>query len=183
MVMNQPVLVNSQKVYSCHAFDVVKDLINFNNGTIWNYSYIQARDGVCIVAIDENDNIVLINEYRYPVRKMVLSIPAGGIEIDDSPLATAQKELNEEAGIQASKWDLVGDFYPSPGNANYKGIIYLARELTHITKHVEAYEQIEVVKVPFNEAVKKVYSGEIKDAWAIIPILMVQDFLAKSSQP
>lgn len=179
--MNSPTLINSLKVYSCNAFDVVKDLIKFDNGADWNYSYIQARDGVCIVAIDKKDNIVLINEYRYPVRKMVLSIPAGGIEIDDSPLATAQKELKEEAGIQASKWDLVGDFYPSPGNADYKGIIYLARELSHISKHVEAYEQIEVVKVSFNEAVEKIYNGEINDAWAIIPILMVQNYLHNQS--
>lgn len=180
MTLHKPTVVTKRKIYSNRYFDVREDSLRFDKGNEWLYTYVSSTCGVSVVALDDHERVILLKEYRYPVDEELLALPSGGVEKDEKELESAQKELAEEAGFLAKKWTKIGEFYPSPGTIKLAGIIFLAQELSTVERHVEAYEQIEVVKVPFADAIAKVYAGEIKDAWAIISILMVNNFLNRS---
>lgn len=175
--MKNPRATRQETVYSCPFFEVKKDHLVFENGASWDYNYLSTLDGICVVALNDSHEVYLLKEYRYPLRTTLLGLPSGGIEGHDSPLAAAQAELQEEAGLQASEWTFMGNFYPSPGSASHTAHMYLARDLKVADRMIEAYEQIEVVTMPFEKAVEYVYAGKILDAWAVIPILKVKEFL------
>jgi ADP-ribose pyrophosphatase len=177
--MKTPTVRSSVITYSNNFFKINRDELIFPDGLEYDYQYISAENGVSIVALDDDEQITLVREYRHPTGEVLLALPSGGIEPLISELESAKKELEEEVGLVAESWHKIGDFYPSPGTSNYKGIIYLAREISNTSTKLEKFELIESIKIPFSDAVEKVYNGEIKDAWAIIPILQVNNYLMK----
>jgi ADP-ribose pyrophosphatase len=139
---------------------------------------VEHPGAVAIVAMDEADRVLMIRQYRHPVRSMLWELPAGLRDVPGEPLLeTAQRELLEEAGYQAGDWQVLTDYLSSPGISTEQVRVYLARTLTavpagqheYVRQHEEAY--LTVAWVPLAEAVRAVLAGDVHNGVAIVGIL------------
>ncbi len=127
---------------------------------------------VGIIPIDNEGNIYFVGQYRFPLNEYSWEIPEGGCTKMELPLDTAKRELKEETGIFAAKWEvLVPEIAVSNSVTDEKGIIYLAQELSFHDNEPESTEQIEVKKMKLQEAIQWVYSGQITDSLTQIGLL------------
>ena len=120
--------INSKLVYSNSWIKIHEDTVFRPDGKQGIYAFLEKPVGNFVIALDKNNSIYLINEYRYPLQKNILQLPAGVIENGDI-LQQAQKELHEETGILAEKWENLGGFYVAPGHETTYINVFLATEL------------------------------------------------------
>lgn len=130
-----------------------------------------------IVPLDEDCNTWLVGQYRYTIDQYSWEIPEGGCPLGTLPLASAQRELLEETGIQAEQWDQILDFHVSNSVTDEAGMAFLARELSFGTAQPEETEQLQIKKLPLVEALDMVYRGEITDSLSIMGLLRVKGWL------
>ena len=139
---------------------------------------VEHPGAVAIVAMDEADRVLMIRQYRHPVRAMLWELPAGLRDVPgEPPLETARRELLEEAGYQAEDWDVLADYLSSPGISTEHVRVYLARNLSvvpagqyeYVRQHEEAY--LTVAWMPLAEAVRAVLAGDLRNGVAIVGIL------------
>ncbi|HTN06411.1 NUDIX hydrolase [Agriterribacter sp.] len=133
-----------------------------------------------IVALDEEGNTWLIGQYRFPINAYSWEIPEGGGDLHTDPLISAQRELLEEAGIKARKWDKVLDMHLSNSVTNETCVVYLARGLSFHEAAPEESEQLVIKKLPFTKAFDMVISGAITDAVSVAAIFKV-NYLLKNN--
>lgn len=129
-----------------------------------------------IVAINDKNEICLLRQYRYAAdQRTIWELPAGCIDTgDDSPLATAKRELREEAGLDAGDWIELGTIYPSPGFCTEKLFLYLARQLQQKNTEHQSDELIQVHWMDFGEALRMARSGDIQDAKTLAALFLAQ---------
>jgi len=130
-----------------------------------------------IVPIDEHLNTWLVGQYRYTLEQYSWEIPEGGGIIGQSLLASAQRELLEETGIQAQKWTKVLDLHTSNSVTDEYGIAYVAQDLSYGEAEPEETEELVLRKLPFEEAFQMVIDGQITDALAMTSIMKVHYLL------
>jgi 8-oxo-dGTP pyrophosphatase MutT (NUDIX family) len=128
---------------------------------------------VGVVPLDENDRVLLVGQYRYTLDQYSWEIPEGGVPLDEDPLSGAQRELLEETGYTAAKWQELGQGHLSNSVSDEHAIYFLAQELTPGTSRPEGTERLQLKWVSFVEALALVERGEITDALSIIAIQRV----------
>jgi len=168
--------ISSKKVYSCPYFQVKEDQVVKPDGQKGAYHVVEGMRSVAIVALDEENNIYLIEEEKYIPGK-ILTIPAGGAKKSETLLQAAQRELKEETGLISKKWTDLGSFWIGPGRFRDKGYYFLAQELKETKQELDSTERIKVVKISFKKAIKMIKKNQITDAWAIIPIFKTKLYL------
>lgn len=168
--------ISSKLIYQCPYYQVYEDEIITPDGRKSIYYKEISRGAVTIVALDKKRNIYLLEEDKYITDK-IITLPAGAIDKGETALDAAKRELKEEVGLQAKKWQDLGSFWTSPGRSNQKGWIFLAQNLTERKQELEKGEVIEIIKVPFKKAIEWIKEDRITDAWAIIPIFKAKLFL------
>ena len=133
---------------------------------------------VAVLALDDDQQVLLIRQYRHPVRRLLWEIPAGLRDVaGEQPWATARRELLEEAGYRARDWQVLADYYTSPGFSTERLRVFLARDLEFVPEAErdfvpEAEEaQLLVAWLPLDEAVRKVFAGELHNGVAALAIL------------
>lgn len=129
---------------------------------------------VGIVPIDQEGNTWLVGQFRYTLNEYSWEIPEGGCPLGTDPLATAKRELIEETGIRAEKWDKIMDFHTSNSVTDEAGMAYLARGLSFGESEPEDTEELVVKKMPLNEVFSWVSSGKITDALSIMALQKVE---------
>ncbi len=167
---------SSEVVYQGAVFALRRDEVTMPGGGTKIREVVDHPGAVGIVALDEQERVVLIKQYRHAVGEALWELPAGLLDVADEPaVRAAQRELAEEVGLTAGRWDLLVEAYSSPGMSNEATRIYLARDLSQSTRQHEAAEDEEadlvVERVPIDEAVVRVASGGITNAMAVIGIL------------
>lgn len=165
--------LSSQLVYSGRAVRLRVDTIRLASGRKTKRDIVEHSDCVAIVAIDDNDNVLLVRQFRKPVEKELLEIPAGVIEAGEEPIATVRRELREETGYLPNSVQRIGGFYSSPGYCTEYLHLYLATELVPDRLHAEDTENIELAPVPLGQIADLIASGTICDAKSIIGLLML----------
>jgi len=169
-------LVESDEVFRGHVIALHKDTLRMGDQTTVR-EIVEHPGAVGVVAIDDDDNVVLVNQYRHPVRRRLDELPAGLLDVEGEPALTgAQRELVEEASLRASQWDVLVDLYTSPGFSNEAIRIYLARGLSPVDDRdgfVPEHEEVHmtVTRVPLADAVRRALAGEIQNAAAVAGIL------------
>lgn len=168
--------ISSEQIYARKYVRFMKDMVKIGEHTK-DYSYSDIANGVGIVAINEKQEIALVGQWRYPVKQYNWEIPAGMREDGEDPLATAKRELKEEAGLTAQKWQKLGEFFMEPSSTTKVGHIFLAQELQQGNQSLDDDERINVEWLPLKEILALIEKGEIKDGFTILGILRAQSYL------
>lgn len=163
--------VSSETVFEGRIIKVKVDKVVMPDGKEAQRELVKHPGGVGIVAITENDEIILVKQYRKPLDKAIYEIPAGKLDAGEHHRVCGVRELEEETGLSANVFDYMGFIYPSPGFTDEVTHVYLAKELTQGETHPDEDEFLDVEKVPFEKALKMVMDGEINDAKSVFGIL------------
>ena len=124
-----------------------------------------------IVPLDDEQNTWLVGQYRFPLRAYSWEIPEGGGEAGATALDSAKRELREETGITANRWEKILDLHLSNSVSDEEAVVFLARDLQFGESEPEDCEQLVIRKLPFSEALQMVLEGEITDALAVSALL------------
>jgi len=146
------------------------------NGRETTREIVEHSDCVAIVAIDEKDNVLLVKQFRQPVGKTLLEIPAGGIEPGEDPVTTVRRELREETGYLPRKVERFGGFYSTPGYCTEYLYLYLATDLIPSPLSAEDTENISLIRVPATQIPGRITSGSICDAKSIAGLLTFLEY-------
>lgn len=163
--------IDSETIYNGRIIRLRRDKVELEDGKTTTREVVEASGGACVLAVDENDCIYLVKQYRYPFKKTLLELPAGKLEKGELPEVTALRELEEECGLRAKSVKPLGVLYPTVAFCDEIIYIYFADKFTKTAQALDDGEFIDIIKIPFEEAYKKVMAGEIYDAKTQIAIL------------
>ena len=166
---------SSKKIYENPWISLTEHQVINPSGGKGIYGEVTFKNyAIGIIAIDEDDLIYLVGQYRYPLKQYSWELPEGGGPLDQEPLDSAKRELLEETGLVAQHWEEVLRMHLSNSVSNELGILYLAKDFEQFEAQPEETEQLEVKKIPFEEAYQMVIKGEITDSLTVAGILRVK---------
>lgn len=169
--------MESDKIYEGHILSLRVDTVELPNQKYSKREIVDHLGAAGVVALTEDDQLVLVKQYRKAVEKSLIEIPAGLVKTNEEPGLAAKRELLEETGYECSQIDFLADLYPSPGFSTEKVHLFLARGLVKREANLDDTEFLEVLQMPFEEALRKVRLGEFNDAKTMLAILLAKDFM------
>lgn len=164
--------LSSQLIYDGRAVKLRVDSVRLSNGRETTREIVEHSDCVAVVVIDENDNTLLVKQFRKPVEKDLLEIPAGGIDSGEAPEAAVRREMREETGYLPRRVERLGGFYASPGYCTEYLHLYLATDLVLDRLEAEDSDSIELEPVPLRRIAGLIASDAICDAKSIAGLLL-----------
>ena len=168
--------LSSQIIYEGRAVKLRVDTVQAADGRQTTREIVEHADCVAVIVVDADDNVLLVKQFRKPVEKELLEIPAGGIDSGEDPEAAVRRELQEEIGYLPQRIERLGGFYSTPGYCSEYLYLYLATDLTPSQLHAEDTEGIEVVRVPIKQVADLIASGKICDAKSIAGLLAYLEY-------
>lgn len=164
----------SNLVYEDPFVQVRLDEVVRPDGNDGQHVVVNMKPGVCVLAIDEEENVYLTREFHYGVGRYSIEAVSGGIEPGEDPDLTAKRELQEEIGLQAEHWEHVGTIDPFTTIVVSPTRLYIVGGLSDAPKDPEGTEIIETVKMPLDQAVTMVEQGEITHAQTCVVLLQAK---------
>ncbi|MFF5424810.1 MULTISPECIES: NUDIX hydrolase [unclassified Streptomyces] len=169
-------VVASATPFTGNKTSVRTDKVVMPDGTVVNRDYQVHPGSVAVLALDERDRVVVLRQYRHPVRQKLWEIPAGLLDVPgENPLHAAQRELYEEAHVKAGDWRVLTDVYTTPGGCDEAVRIFLARDLSEAEgERFEVAEEeadMELARVPVEELVRGVLAGELHNNCLVVGVL------------
>jgi ADP-ribose pyrophosphatase len=162
-------ITSSREVYTCRLFSVTEDeAVDPKTNFKIKRSVIRHNGSAVMMAVDEKKQILLVRQYRLPAGKYLWELPAGKVDEGETPLQAARRELIEETGYRARKWEKLVTFFPSPGYVAERMTIYCATQLIAGTATPMDDERIETRWYPRKELAAMIRGGKIEDAKTII---------------
>jgi len=158
-------------------WDVVRDTVDLGEAGVVRREYVDHPGAVCVLALDEEERILLLRQYRHPVQMALWEPPAGLLDVrGEPPLGAARRELAEEADLVAERWDVLVDWFNSPGGMNEALRCFLARDLRAVPEHARHMRTAEEVDMPLrwvslDEARDAVLAGRLHNPAAVIGVL------------
>ncbi len=171
--------ISSQYLYKGRILNLRLDTVQLSNGITSKREIIEHGQAVVIAPIDGDGNVIMVRQYRKAVEKVLLELPAGGLNEGEDPQVAAARELEEETGYTAGKLQRLGGFYLAPGYSSEYIHLFLATDLTKGQPHPEEDEQVEAVSVPLSNIPGLLAVEEIQDAKSVAGLLQVM-VLSKS---
>ncbi|MGN1100001.1 MAG: NUDIX domain-containing protein [Christensenellales bacterium] len=163
--------LTQQTVYSGKILRVNRDTVLLPNGHESVREVVRHMAGVCILPVDENDDVYLVSQFRYPYAATLLELPAGKLENGEDKLECAMRELKEETGLTAGKFEYMGEIYPSPGYTDEIIHLYLATDLKRSSPSPDEDEFLNVKVVNVFKLTKMISKNQIKDAKTLIALM------------
>lgn len=165
--------INSKETFRGHLLHVFRDVVTLPNGRTAEREWVKHPGAAAVIPITDEGEVILVRQYRYPVRRFTLEIPAGKMDvIGEEPLVCACRELAEETGCTAREMKYITSVATAVGFTNEKIYIYLARGLAMGPQNLDEDEFINIEKYPLEEAVNMVLTGKIIDAKSCVAILL-----------
>ena len=161
-------LLSLTPIFSGRVITLNIERVQLPNGNVADLEMIHHPGGAAVVAIDAQDRVCLLRQYRYAAKGWLWELPAGKIDNKEPPFDTVQRELEEEAGCKAASWLSLGDYYSSPGIFTEVVHLFMATQLAEVDISQEEHEVIEVHWKPFDEALAMAQSGEIRDGKSLV---------------
>ena len=169
--------IETYTVYTGKIVNVRQDIAELQNGNRAEREVVEHPGGVGIVAVTHDKKILMVRQYRYPMNEEMLEIPAGKLDENEDPFECAVRELSEETGFTAKKWEDIGAIYPSPGFCRETLFLYLALELQPGEMHPDENELLSVEEVAVDELIDQIMANKLKDAKSIIGIMKAKLYL------
>ena len=168
--------VSRNCLYKGHSVSFFKDVVLLPNGRQAVRDYMGHPGAVTVVPFLDRDRILMLRQYRYPVKKIIREIPAGKIDKGENPLVCARRELLEETGYWPRKIKRIISFWPTPAFADEIMHVYMAWDLIYKKAHTDPDEFLEPFPVRFSSALRWIKTGRIRDAKSIIALLAIEAF-------
>ena len=166
-------MVSSQTIFEGKIIKVTLDQARLPDGALAAREVVYHPGGVAVLALDEDQTVYLVRQFRYPIQQLLLELPAGKLDhgAEEDRLLGAQRELSEETGLEAAEWTYLGYTLASPGFCDEALHMYLARGLSRKEQHLDEDEFLNVERVPFDEMVRRCLEGGIEDAKTVAAVL------------
>lgn len=158
-------------VYNGKVIDVRRDNVEIATGKKTVREVVEHSGGVVIAAQKSSDTILMVKQYRYPIKETVLELPAGKLEKGEDPFSAAKRELEEETGYKANLWEDLGYINTTPGFCDEKLYLYLARNLEFVGEHPDDGEIIQSFELKLQDVFEKIKMGEINDSKTICTLM------------
>ena len=176
LVVARPVL-RSERVFDGMIWEVRRDTVDLGTAGTVRREYVRHPGAVTVLALDGRDRVLMIRQYRHAVGMELWELPAGLLDVDgESPLAAARRELAEEADLVAARWDVLAEWFNSPGGMDEAVRLYLARDLSPVPdgdRHERIDEELDmpVRWVPLGQARDAVMAGLVHNPGSVVGIL------------
>ena len=170
-------VVSSRSIYEGRFMGLREDEVRMPGGGSAVRQVLEHTGAVGVVALDGDGRVVLIRQYRHPVGRRLVELPAGLLDVPGEPAdQTARRELAEETGLRAAVWHVLVDLYTSPGISEEAVRVYLARDLSEVPeverhRGVEEETDLDVHRVPLDQAVESVFTGDVQNSIAVAGVL------------
>ncbi len=165
----------SRGIFNGRIITVHNDTVTLVDGTEAQREVVDHPGGVGIIGITEDNEILLVRQFRYPYKETIYEIPAGKLEKGEDPREAGIREFREECGATAQSFEKLGEIYPTPGYCSEIIRIYYAYNLSYGEQNLDSDENLDVIKMPISECVTKIMTGEIKDAKTISAVFMLKE--------
>ena len=163
---------SSEEIFDGVVLHVQRDTVKLPNGSEAVREVIRHIGAVCVIPVLENGDVVMERQFRYPLDRVILEIPAGKLDAaDEDRFSAIQRELREETGYTADEWTVLGDFHPAPAYSDEYITMYMARKLRRGNRHLDEDEFLDVCTVPLKDLVEDVMAGKISDAKTQVCVL------------
>lgn len=171
--------LSSKYMYRGRIVNVRQDKVRMPSGNTALREVVEHPGAVAVLAVTEENEAVLVRQFRQPAKEILLEVPAGKLDSGEEPLQCAKRELAEETGLRGESWHSLGWFYLSPGYSDEKIFLYLAGKLsTAPLAQADEEENIEIKKIPLNSISAMISAGEITDAKTVIAVTLAAPFLS-----
>ena len=170
--------LESRVAYDGAFFQVMLDRVRCPDGHIGVREFIRHPGAVMVVAMPDVDTVVLERQFRHPLGRSFIEMPAGKLEAGEGALACAQRELIEETGYRAARWDRLGAFHNAIGYSDEKIEVYLARELDYVGTSMQAGEVLEVFTVAWRQLLDWIAAGTVSDVKTIVGAYWLERYIA-----
>ena len=167
-------VVASDVVYEGRIISVRRDRVTMPGDAVSQRDVVVHPGAVGVIALDDQGRVLLVQQYRHPVRRRLEELPAGLLDHPGEPaLAAAQRELMEEAGLAADTWHVLVDTFTSPGMSDEAIRVFLARDVRAVERDVQEHEEAEMTTewVDLDLTVRRVLAGEIENAMCAVGVL------------
>ncbi len=165
--------LSSELIYDGRILRLHVDTVELPNGKRSLREVADHPGGVAIVALDRDDNVLTVKQYRYAFSRVMEEIPAGKLERGEDPRDAALRELKEETGAEPERFTDLGELIVSPGAYGEVLHLYLAEGLTTGEAAPDEDEFLELIRTPFDEMLRRVMDGELTDAKTVVGVLKV----------
>ena len=163
--------ISGEELYNGVVIHLTKDQVELDNGMKATREVIHHPGGVCVAALDEEENVYLVKQFRYPFGKALTELPAGKLEYGEDPLECGTRELKEEVGATAQKMTYLGCLYPTVAYDTEIIHMYMAEGLDFGEQSLDEGEFLDVEKMPLKEAFEMVMKNEMPDAKSQMAIM------------
>ena len=163
---------SSEDIFDGVVLHVKRDTVTLSNGSSAVREVIRHIGAVCVIPVTENNEVIMERQFRYPLDRVILEIPAGKLDTpDEDRLSAIRRELREETGYAADEWTELGDFHPAPAYCDEYITMYMARGLHKGARRLDEDEFLDVYAIPLSDLVEDVMAGRISDAKTQVCIL------------
>lgn len=163
--------LDSKKIFDGRVLHIVLDEVELPDGKRSKREVVNHPGGECVAALDEDNNLYFVKQFRYPYKEVVLELPAGKLEKGSTPLENGKRELLEETGLEGYSYISLGQVYPSPGYTSEIIHLYACRVKSQGEQKLDEGEFLNVEKIPLNKAVEMVLNNMIPDSKTQIAVL------------
>lgn len=172
-------MVSSEQIFKGKILTLFYDKVELPNGVVATREKVSHPGAVAVVPVNDKNEVILVKQYRYPIEKILIEIPAGKIDSGESVLKCAERELHEEAGVVNGTLTRLATIFTSPGFSDEKMDIFIATDFEEKENNPGHDEFLHIFKAGINECLEMINNGEICDAKSIIGIMLARDFLLK----
>jgi 8-oxo-dGTP pyrophosphatase MutT (NUDIX family) len=177
-VKNGPYLILASKnIYKNPWMQLREDIVMHLSGKQGIFGVVEMKNGSSVLAVNNKNEVYLVKEFKYSIKKESVETMSGGLDNNESPLKAAKRELKEELGLEAKKWINLGYVDPFTNVIKSKNYMFLAFDLKKTKSCPDSEESIKIIKMPFKKAVTMVRQGEITHSASCVLILKAEKYL------
>ena len=167
--------LNEKEIFDGKIIRVHLDDVELSDGTKTFREVVEHSGGVCVAALTDKDELLMVRQYRYPFHRELLEVPAGKLEKGEDPLEAGKRELEEECGVVSDEVISLGEIYPTVAYCSEIIRMFAAKGLHKTQQHLDEGEFLGVEKVKFSDALSMVMNGKIRDAKTVSAILKLNE--------